>query len=1145
MRRAIQVLTALVVACLSAPAVGSERTCENWVARVVSVQGDVEIRRADAAVWSLARLEDYLCAGDIIRVMERSRAAIVLPNDAVVRLDQQTTVSLTPPEPEPAYLLKLIQGAVHFFSRVPRTLRILTPFVNGTIEGTEVAIASTDTESTVTVLEGRFRIENDRGSLLLASGNSARVRQDVAPAVDPTVAPLEQIRWTLYYPPVFGLGTGAFADTADTDLEKRMATASAAFAAGNTADAFSQLAVDDSTVREPAFFALRASLLLFVGRVEAAAADIARLRDLNPGGGEADAIEAVMAASQNQKAEALDLAAAAVSKSPRSAAAHIALSYARQAAFDLDGAAQALEAAVALEPDNGLAWARLAEIQLARGEVRAAGASADRAASLLPDLSRVQVVRGFTLLTRIRIDEALAAFNQAVEQNSAAPLPRLGLGLAQIRKGSLRPGRQNIEIAAALDPLNSLLRSYLGKAYYDEKRDDDAAHQYELAKQYDPADPTPWFYDAIRKQTENRPVEALGDIQEAIDRNDNRAVYRSRFLLDQDLAARSAALGRLYSDLGFEQLALVEGFKSVNTAPSNYSAHRLLADVYSAKPRHEKARVSELLQSQLLQPLNVTPLQPQLAISDLLIIQGSGPSDLSFNEFNPLFLRNRATLQASGVVGENDTIGEEVVYAGLYNNLSYSFGQFYYETDGFRDNNEQRQNIYNGFVQFALDHSTSFQGEFRSRDVNSGDLENLFDPDNFSSTIEKDLDVDIFRAGFHHSFGPGNDVIASFVTGQVDEDQEDPFSLSIPLPPLGTIETSGENRIMEETRGHAIEAQHLFDCGFLRLTTGGGYFWGDADQTVSTDSETFLPFPPFFTTSSSTTAEDSEIRQWDIYSYAQLDLTDNFTLVAGLSYDDFDNDRKTRDQVNPKLGVLYSPWQDTTIRLAGFRYLSRNLIADQTIEPTQVAGFNQLFDDKPGTESWAAGIAVDQKLTDHLFSGVELMGRWLEVPFSEFSGILPRENKTANWRERTARAYLYWTPHPWISTKAEYLLEVFDNREDFPGTDRFNTLTTHRVTLGGGIYHPSGAFSSLKTTYVDQSGEFIGQLTGPSLEVGDDDQFWVVDAAVGYRLPKRYGILSFEVLNLFDETFHFQDTDPANPNITPERTALFKLTLSF
>ncbi len=113
-------------------------------------------------------------------------------------------------------------------------------------------------------------------------------------------------------------------------------------------------------------------------------------------------------------------------------------------------------------------------------------------------------------------------------------------------------------------------------------------------------------------------------MQRSIELNDNRAVYRSRFLLDQDEAARSASLARIYDDLGFQQRALVEGWISVNADPASDSAHRFLADAYSVLPRHDTARVSELLQSQLLQPINVLPIQPQLGLSNSFILARAG-----------------------------------------------------------------------------------------------------------------------------------------------------------------------------------------------------------------------------------------------------------------------------------------------------------------------------------------------------------------------------------------------------------------------------------------------------------------------------------------------------------------------------------------
>lgn len=100
--------------------------------------------------------------------------------------------------------------------------------------------------------------------------------------------------------------------------------------------------------------------------------------------------------------------------------------------------------------------------------------------------------------------------------------------------------------------------------------------------------------------------------------------------------------------------------------------------------------MSEWLQSQLLQPINITPIRPQLAESNLFILEGAGPGGLAFNEFNPLFARNRFTIQGSGIVGDDNTYGDEVVHSGLWRNLSYSLGQFHYETDGFRKNNNLR-----------------------------------------------------------------------------------------------------------------------------------------------------------------------------------------------------------------------------------------------------------------------------------------------------------------------------------------------------------------------------------------------------------------------------------------------------------------------
>src|SRR3569623_2668142 len=105
------------------------------------------------------------------------------------------------------------------------------------------------------------------------------------------------------------------------------------------------------------------------------------------------------------------------------------------------------------------------------------------------------------------------AFEIAAALDPGDPLPQLGLGLIEVREGHLAQGRQRMEIAASLDPDNAMVRSYLGTAYYEEARDARAAAQFDPAKALDRNAPPPWFYDAVLKPRDNRPVEALQDVQ--------------------------------------------------------------------------------------------------------------------------------------------------------------------------------------------------------------------------------------------------------------------------------------------------------------------------------------------------------------------------------------------------------------------------------------------------------------------------------------------------------------------------------------------------------------------------------------------------------------------------------------------------------
>jgi tetratricopeptide (TPR) repeat protein len=1103
--------------------------CEPPVGEAVSVQGLVEFNRVGQLTWQTVTQGELFCAGDSVRTASPGRAAILLANQTLIRLDEGTSVTFTKIRPAEPSWLDLLKGGLHFLSRTRQSLKVKTPFVNAAIEGTEFVVRVSPHESGLWVYEGVVVFSNSQGSLTLRSGEAAVAEAGRAPVRRLVVNPLEAVQWALYYPPVVDYRAAAQA----TGLDRPAIEAALdAYRRNDLDTALARLDAVPEARRSATYYTLQAGLLLSVGRVDQAWLDIDRALGLDPANGAAYALRAIIALVRNETDKALSLAEQGARLDPRSSTPHVALSYAHQAKFDIQQARDDASRAVSLSPQDALAWARLSELELSLGELDEALAAARQAVSFDPDISRTQTILGFANLTEIKIDEAKDAFQKAIALDQAAPLPRLGLGLATIRAGDLDDGVRELEISASLDPKNSLIRSYLGKGYYDQKREKLAATEFEMAKRLDPKDPTPYFYDAIMKQTTNRPVEALRDLRKSIELNDNRAVYRSRLLLDGDLAARSASLGRLYNDLGFQQLGLLEGWKSLNIDPSNYSAHRLLADNYAALPRHEIARVSELLQSQLLQPLNITPVQPQLGESNLLVLEGAGPSDPSFNEFNPFFVRNRLALQTSGVYGNNATWGDELTQSGLWNKFSYSLGQFHFETDGFRKNNTIDEDLYNVFAQTNISPQASVQAEFRHSDQQFGDLPLRIFPEP-DPLLKNEVKTKIFRLGGRYAFSPQSEVIGSFIYRDLDGNIG-PSSLALGLQ--SNIPSIDED-------GYLAEAQYLFHSEKIKVTSGIGHFDEDKNAIIETI------YPPIFGLTPDRDSLSGDKQHTNIYLYSLINYPRSVAWTLGASADFLEDElgelpALNADQFNPKFGLIWKPFAKTTLRAAAFRTLNRSLVSNQTLEPTQIAGFNQFFQEFVGTDAWRYGVGLDQQFSEVLYGGVEYSKRDLDV-------VNFKRTSKADWNEKLLRTYLHWAPLLWLAASAEYEYEQFKRDRDFAGPERFKNLETHRVPLGVNFFYPCGFFAGLKATFVYQDAKFI--------DFEEDHRFWVVDASVGYRLPKRWGFVRLQALNIFDKELdsEFQETDISyenigeqgfalpNPKIYPERLILARFTLSF
>lgn len=1124
--------------------------CSSWLATAVSIQGKVDTQGSKSVTWNPIKIGHNFCYGDKIRTSRRSRATLIFNNGPRVTLSQNSTLSFSSSSKNKAsWIVNLIKGSGFFRSRQPQRLNVQTPFINAVHQGTEFLVTVTSQQTEITVFDGLVAATNQLGEIHIKKAYTGIATKNKPPHVKAlTIRPEDAVQWSLYYPTI--INVTSFSKPSFQDSIE-------AYQQGNPHQALTLLDKTLTSQQDSQYFALKASLLLTLGSVDESLKILNQTLLQQPNNSAAIALQSIIAVSKNRQKKALSLAQKAVSFDPQSATAQIALSYAYQSQFQIPAAMLATQEAVRLSPDNALAWARLAELQLSNGERSNALKSSTKAQILNPSLGRTQTILGFSYLAQIDIDEAKKAFTQAINLDSADPLAHLGLGLAKIRKGYIEEGTRDIETAVSLDPDNATMRSYLGKAYYELRNNDFAATELKIAKEMDPNDPTPWFYDAIRKQSTNRPVEALQDMQKAIELNDNRGVYRSKLLLDEDLAARSANMARIYQDLGFDRVALKQAWTSLAQDFTSPSAHRFLSDSLQGRPRQRIARASELLQAQLFQPINLVPVQPQLTNENIDVLNSTGPGSLSSNEYDSLFTSNGAHILLNGAIGSNNTLTDNAIISGIYNNLSLSFGQFHFQTDGFRKNDDYKQNIYNVFAQLAITPNLNIQVELKKEDVEAGDVPLRFDSFH-RENLRQSIDQDTARLGLHYNILPQHDLIFSTVLTQFKEkekNREFKDSSSIFFPFVGTAKnTSFENQSFNRREsGFQLEGQYLYHPEYFDIILGAGYLNLNSKDITILQEDQFSQFIPFFglpgpviptSLQPVKTTINQKTNIYNGYAYSHFKLSKGLTSTLGLSIDIYNDELINKNQLNPKVGLVWSPINNIVLRGAAFRTLKKPLVANQTIEPTQIAGFNQFFDDQNGSSAWNYGVGVDFQFYNNLYIGGELMWRDTKQPI-----ISTTQVKSQDRNESAHLAYLYWAPLPLVTFSSEYQFSKFQRDYTTNNKDSTNprSLTTQQVPLSLNFQHSSGLFSKFTGTFVHQNISYVNEFNGLDK---NSDYFWTFDTTLGIRLPKRLGSLSIGVNNLFNKSnykYHsvFDASGPQLTTFVPEREIFFKLNLAY
>ncbi len=625
----------------------------------------------------------------------------------------------------------------------------------------------------------------------------------------------------------------------------------------------------------------------------------------------------------------------------------------------MEAALKLTRQAVTVAPDFGYAWERVSELEFSFGHVREALVALDKSLVLTPRSAQALALKGFLLAAQNQTREAIVWFNRALAADSALGNAWLGRGVSRIRGGDVAGGREDLLVAAALEPQRAELRSYLGKAYANVGDFSHAYKELQLAKTLDPHDPTAWLYSALLDQQDNRINEAIQDLEKSVSLNDNRSVYRSQLLLEQDRAVRSANLAAMYSDAGMSEVGIREALRAVNYDYANYSAHLFLANSYSQlvdpneiNLRYETAMENEYLLANLLSPAAA----------------GTMSQALSQQDYGQLFERDRL-----GVVSDTEYLSrgawnESGAQYGIDGNFSFNIEEDYKSDPGQRLNNDflQRELIVTLKQQFSPRDSVYVQG--LGYDADGGDLHQYYTPNLANPDVRfKETQEPTAVLGLHHEGGPG--VHTLLLLARI----EDTYSYTNSTQPTlvafrpelnpaampgvtSLVRVDGINMHQSFVNQLAIysgELQQIWQTLAHNTIVGLRLQYGDFEtanlQTTPSADNSLFTDPP------AAQDLDTSFNRVSFYGYHEWQVLDPLQMFGGLAYDrmrfpanaqtaPISSEEKSESRFSPKAGLIWRPMKEMTIRGAYTRSLGGASV-DQSyqLEPSQVAGFIQSF----------------------------------------------------------------------------------------------------------------------------------------------------------------------------------------------------------
>lgn len=1160
------------------------------IATLTAIRGRVTAKDTSTAPWLIAQLGGSLSPQGAVKTDVDSQAGIQFRSGVYVRVNELSVLNLGA-SGAAIPTLTLPQGELYVVSRASREIpEISTPLVSASIRGTEFGVVSTPERTEISVIDGAVEATNRQGSILARNGERIIVLRGQAPTKEILLRPLNAVQWTLHIPAVVAVEDfdeaargfsaedlaawahlkefnpqAASQNFAGVGWQYTLARAIRLYQGGDLTGALSEARSNKGEAGAP-LLVFRIGLLLSAGKVVDAQTELGRAARvaLSPKiAGLLAAYQALIELAQGDSAKAQQSIARALDRDDISPIVKLAQSYILQAQFDLAPALAAAEVARTRSPANPLAIARVVELLLSNGEI-------ERARALLLTYAtssdaHLETVRGFAQMIENNFSTAEKSFAHAHALDPMLPLPALGAGLIRIRKGDLAEGRLQIQQAVAFSPGSSLLRSYLGKAFFEENDFARADNELQVAAALDPLDPTPLLYKAYSLDAQNRPVAALAALEDSFALNGNRAVYRSRFQLDEDRAVRGLGLAQIYQQLGFQQIAREEAIKSIGSDYTNYSAHLMLALLNSEQvDRLASSALAEFYTAQILSPRGFNILNDSQA-----------NSAASLNEYSSLFERDRTRFNVSGSHTTNiKSSALDTTAFGNTEKFSYLLNYSTEYSAGYRSNDFDRQNTVVGRAQWEPQYGTSLNSTTIWTGQANGDDDPTFDPQATDPDKLERLKVFAQQVGVNQRLSPMTTLLAQAVYQHTRTDIfDDAVVKTFLLSALNHGELLGANfaSVLTDRGDLKIFDAYRADSQMISKFSGGSILWGvgftrgaskyrDLGE-ISSAEQIFLR--PEFTLNSGSEKDQQLFRG---YTYGRYQLFEPLIFEAGaqyanLRYNDrfappYQDELQRTSRVSPKVGLLYSPTPSLFFRAAYFHQLAGLAVSEiGDIEPTTVGGFNQSITETPGTRARNYGISGAFKIAANTYLGSEYLFRQISrdlnigldgVAVEITNGTLERRSAGDRFNfssnERMVRSYIN---HVFSESTVASLSHTYSTFSDglFSVEGKgIGTRRTHELMSEIAYFDRSGFFGRIGVGYDHQDLEGYG---GVAPEVRDGTRsFWLTRAALDYRLPRRAGTISLKIENAFDRGFLFIPSQ-LSPTIIPDRTVTVAFSLTF